>query len=81
MIKIKNLHYEYEDGTKALQDINIDMDKGKIIGIIGANGSGKSTLFLNIKGILKPNKGSVEYDNKPIKYSKNYLREYRKKSI
>ena len=32
MIKIKNLHYEYEDGTKALQDINIDMDKGKIIG-------------------------------------------------
>lgn len=79
MIKIKNLHYEYEDGTKALQDINIDMDKGKIIGVIGANGSGKSTLFLNIMGILKPNKGSVEYDNKPIKYSKNYLREYRKK--
>lgn len=78
MINIRDLSYEYEDGTKALQDININMDKGKIIGIIGANGSGKSTLFLNIMGILKATKGFIEYDSRPIRYTKNYLREYRK---
>ncbi|WP_313757014.1 ATP-binding cassette domain-containing protein [Tissierella sp.] len=78
MIKVENLYYEYEDGTKALNNINMDMSKGKVIGIIGANGSGKSTLFLNIMGILRPSKGFVKYNDIPIKYSKSYLREYRK---
>lgn len=78
MIKTKNLYYEYEDETKALQNINLDTSKGKIIGVIGANGSGKSTLFLNIMGILKPTKGFIEYNNVPIKYDKSYLREFRK---
>lgn len=78
MLKINNLFYEYEDGTKALNNINIDISKGKVIGIIGANGSGKSTLFLNIMGILKPTKGSIVYNDSPIKYDKAYLRQYRK---
>ncbi|HLR22068.1 MAG TPA: ATP-binding cassette domain-containing protein [Tissierellaceae bacterium] len=79
MIKIKNLDYKYEDGTKALENININTNKGNIIGIIGANGSGKSTLFLNIMGILKPRKGFIEYNGKAIEYKKNKLIEYRKK--
>lgn len=78
MLKTNNLFYEYEDGTKALNNINIDISKGKVIGIIGANGSGKSTLFLNIMGILKPTKGSIVYNDSPIKYDKAYLRQYRK---
>ena len=78
MLKINNLYYKYEDGTKALNDINIDTSKGKVIGVIGANGSGKSTLFLNIMGILKPSKGSIIYNDTPIKYNKAYLKEYRK---
>ena len=78
MIKIDSLEYEYEDGTKALRGINIDLDKGGTIGIIGANGSGKSTLFLNMLGILKPSKGSIKYKGKELKYDKKSLREYRK---
>lgn len=78
MIKVESLQYKYEDGTMALQDINIDLNKGSIIGIIGANGSGKSTLFLNILGILKPTKGSIKYNDSPIKYDKKSLRNYRK---
>ena len=77
-MKIDSLEYEYEDGTKALKDINIDLDKGGTIGIIGANGSGKSTLFLNMLGILKPSKGSIKYKGKELKYDKKSLREYRK---
>ena len=78
MIKIQGLEYLYEDGTKALKDINMDLNKGNVIGIIGANGSGKSTLFLNILGILRPAKGSIEYKGKGLNYSKKALREYRK---
>lgn len=79
MIRIESLEFEYEDGTKALKNINIDLDKGNIVGIIGANGSGKSTLFLNILGVLKPSKGIIKYNNKTIEYNKKALREYRKK--
>lgn len=78
MIKTDSLQYEYEGGTKALRDININLDKGTTIGIIGANGSGKSTLFLNMLGILKPSKGSIKYNGKELKYDKKSLREYRK---
>lgn len=79
MIKVDALQFKYEDGTKALNNINIDLAKGNVVGVIGANGSGKSTLFLNILGILKPSKGTIEYNEEQIKYDKKSLREYRKK--
>lgn len=79
MIKIESLEYKYEDGTKALNNINLNLEKGNVVGIIGANGSGKSTLLLNIIGILKPSKGKIKYKNTPIKYNKKFLREYRQK--
>ena len=39
MIKIESLEYKYEDGTKALNNINLNLEKGNVVGIIGANGS------------------------------------------
>ncbi|TJX13533.1 ATP-binding cassette domain-containing protein [Tissierella creatinini] len=78
MIKVESLEFKYEDGTIALKNINIDLDKGRVVGVIGANGSGKSTLFLNILAILKPSKGVIKYNGEPIKYDKKSLREYRK---
>lgn len=79
MIRVRDLTYTYEDGTRALEDINLDTNRGRIIGIIGANGSGKSTLFLNIMGILKPSKGAIKYRGQAIGYKKSQLIEYRKK--
>ena len=78
MLKTKDLTYMYEDGTVALKNVNIDLSKGKVIGIIGSNGSGKSTLFLNMIGILKPKSGKILYDDNLIQYNKRFLREYRK---
>lgn len=78
MIKIDNLEYSYEDGTKALANINFDLAKGNTIGLIGANGSGKSTLFLNILGILKPTKGLISFKDEKLRYDKKFLRDYRK---
>lgn len=78
MIEINGLYYKYQDGKLALENVNIDLNKGKIIGVIGANGSGKSTLFLNMIGVLKPSKGYIAFNKEKLKYNKKSLREYRK---
>lgn len=73
MIKMKNVIYKYKDNTVALENIDFDLDKGNIIGLIGSNGAGKTTLILNCVGLLKPNQGSITFKNKPFKYSKKFL--------
>lgn len=79
MIKIENLIYKYEDETLALNNINMDFDKGQIVGVIGANGAGKSTLFLNILGLLKPTSGKILVEGKSLEYSNKFMNEYRQK--
>lgn len=66
-IKIENLYYTYMDGSpfkiNALHNINIEIDDGEFVGIIGHTGSGKSTLIQHLNGILKPSKGKVIINN------------------
>lgn len=51
--------------NKALDDVSFNLDKGKIIGLIGANGSGKSTTLKLIAGLAQPNKGVIRIDGNP----------------
>lgn len=78
MFKVKNLTYQYDKNRKALDNVNMDFDKGDVIGIIGSNGSGKSTLFNNLMGILKATQGEILYKNNQIKYDKKSLYNLRK---
>lgn len=78
MFKVENLTYKYEKDKLALSNINMNLYKGDIIGIIGTNGSGKSTLFMNMMGILKPSSGTILFKNEPIKYNKKRLYNLRK---
>ncbi|VVB75882.1 putative ABC transporter ATP-binding protein [Candidatus Tiddalikarchaeum anstoanum] len=59
MIEINNLTFTYPTGTNALKELNLKINDGEKIGIIGQNGAGKTTLIKNLNGLLKPTKGSV----------------------
>ncbi|MBS1455470.1 MAG: energy-coupling factor transporter ATPase [Clostridia bacterium] len=58
-IKTENLTYEYTKGVKALKNVNIGINKGEYVAIIGHNGSGKSTLAKLFNGLLQPTSGKV----------------------
>lgn len=65
MIEIKNLSLKY-GGREVLKDLNLNIDSGKIIGLVGENGTGKSTLMRVLTGLEKNYKGEVLIDgNKP----------------
>ncbi|NEZ49242.1 energy-coupling factor ABC transporter ATP-binding protein [Clostridium massiliodielmoense] len=78
ILETKNLSFKYEDGTNALNNINLKIEKGKKVAFLGVNGAGKSTLFLNFNGILKPSSGEILYKGEKIKYTHSYLNELRK---
>ncbi len=58
LIEIKDLTKDYGD-SKGIFDINLNIDKGEMIGFVGTNGSGKTTTIRNILGFIKPTKGTV----------------------
>ena len=65
---MKDISFDYEEGRRTtLKNINLQIKKGKSVGIIGKSGSGKSTLVDIMLGLLEPQKGGVYFDNKNIK--------------
>ena len=59
-IEIRNLGYDYPDGSAALKGIDMDVYEGECIALVGPNGAGKSTLILHLNGLLFPASGSVK---------------------
>ena len=73
MINIQQLSYSYPNGKKALDEINLTINKGEKVAIVGANGAGKSTLLNHLNGILFDPKGpgKIEIMGKTLK-KKNF---------
>jgi len=63
LIEVRDLMFEYPDGTRALQDIDLDIYSNQFIAFIGQNGSGKTTLAKCLNGLLKPTQGHVKIDD------------------
>lgn len=83
IINIKDLNYIYNPNTpfekKALDNINLQINEGDFIGLIGHTGSGKSTLVQHLNGLMKPTSGLIEIEGKSIVEKGAKLREIRQK--
>jgi branched-chain amino acid transport system ATP-binding protein len=65
MLKVNGIDVFYGN-IHALKGVSVEINEGEIVTLIGANGAGKSTLLKTLSGLLKPQKGSIEYLGNPI---------------
>lgn len=76
-IEVSNLTYTYMPGTPyektALTQVDLCIEEGHFVGIIGHTGSGKSTLIQHLNGLLKPREGKIVVDGSDI-WEKGYKR-------
>jgi energy-coupling factor transport system ATP-binding protein len=66
MIMIRDVGYTYPNGTEALKNINLNIHKGELLGIMGKNGAGKTSLIRTLNGLIKPTQGNIYIDKKNI---------------
>ncbi len=64
ILQIRDVKYQYPDGTYALRGICLDILKGEFLAILGPNGSGKTTLLKHLNGLLKPGEGEIFLEQK-----------------
>lgn len=81
IIKTENLTYVYGEGTPfrkvAVDNVNLEIEEGEMVGVIGHTGSGKSTLIQHLNGLLQPTEGKVYIDGEELWLDKKRLRDIR----
>ncbi|MBQ8787780.1 MAG: energy-coupling factor transporter ATPase [Oscillospiraceae bacterium] len=81
VIKTENLTYTYSIGTPfektAVDNVNLEIEEGALVGIIGHTGSGKSTLIQHFNGLVKPTSGKIYVDGQDIWAKETKLRDIR----
>ena len=63
ILSVKNLNFTYDNGFKALKNINVDINEGEMIAIVGTNGAGKTTFSKVVCGFEKEQEGSIYFKN------------------
>lgn len=81
VIKTENLTYTYSIGTPfektAVDNVNLEIEEGALVGIIGHTGSGKSTLIQHFNGLVKPTSGKIYVDGQDVWAKETKLRDIR----
>lgn len=75
IIEIKNLSKEY-NGNKAVEELNLFIDKGSIFGFLGKNGAGKTTTLRMIMGLIKPSEGEIKICGEKVKFGNGRTNQY-----
>ena len=66
LLKVEGVSASYGGGVKVLQDVSVDIHRGRTVAVVGESGSGKSTLARAITGLLPPEAGRVMYEGEPM---------------
>ena len=85
LIQLKDVSYIYSQGTpfevRALDNINLEIDEGEFVAVIGHTGSGKSTLIQHFNGLVQPTKGEVLIEGESLKDPKVNKSKIRQKVV
>ena len=65
LLELKSVSVAY-GRNRVLQNVNLTLERGEIVTLLGANGAGKSTLVKSISGLLRPESGTILLDGEPI---------------
>ncbi len=66
LYRLKQLSFDYPDGTKVLKEIDLTIRKGDVVAVLGANGCGKTTLLKQLNGLLRPTAGEVRLEGRRV---------------
>ncbi len=79
LLAIRGLDYCYSGGIAALHQLDLRIEKGRKLAILGANGSGKTTLLLHLNGTFRPTRGDILLDGRPVSYNRRSLNDWRRR--
>jgi len=79
LLAARGLEFVYPGGLVALRDLDLVVEQGRKLAILGPNGSGKTTLLLHLNGTYRPVRGAVSLDGRPAAYDRRALDGWRRR--
>ncbi len=67
-VEMRGIHKIYPDGTVALRGVDLRLEPGEVVGLLGENGAGKTTLMKILSGLLRPTRGAVYVDGRAVQF-------------
>jgi cobalt/nickel transport system ATP-binding protein len=79
LLTVRGVDYAYPGGVMALRNLNLTVEKGQKLAILGPNGSGKTTLLLHLNGAFQPTCGEIRLEDRPAGYDRRSLTDWRRR--
>lgn len=79
ILEARGLGFGYRGGAAALRDLDLRIERGRRLALLGANGCGKTTLLLHLNGTLQPHAGELRLDGQPVDYGRRGLADWRRR--
>ena len=78
ILSANDLRVVFDGRVRAVDGVDLDLDTGQIVALVGESGCGKTTLARTLLGLERPTSGEVTFDGQPLNYSTKALKEYRR---